>query len=173
MHLFCNHVCDVKNTNRRDSPLSFDNVDEQVTIQELEFRENTLYHAEGIPIKDNTSVTEKFSQFCLKLNKKHILPFMTFTSIVNDVVNLFNNFLSMPVITEIQEVWKKLKTKQGYADYCKSLGMVSATTIKVDDDCYQFVSVTENITTLFSNKNVFEQFYVNSFCSDLRVKEKI
>ena len=73
----------------------------------------------------------------------------------------------MPVVTEIQEVWKKLKTRPGYTDYCKSLGMVSPMTVTIDYDCYQFVSVTENISTLLSNKAVFEQIYENSFCSDL------
>ena len=40
-------------------------------------------------------------------------------------------------------------------------------TVTIDDDCYQFVSVTENISILLSNKAVFEQIYENSFCSDL------
>ena len=106
---------------------------------------------------------DRFRQFCVRIKEKHKLSHSTYNSIMTDFVQLLSSCESTEIVESVIPLWKTMSSPKNYADYCKTLGLVSPTTIRLGESSYQYISVVDTLCNYLSHMPIFELIYENSF----------
>ena len=164
---FANENIENGNEFSRPNTSIFENSEKNVTGSSLNFK----------------NFAEHMVLFCLKLKEKYVLSHESYTSIMNDLINLFskfhrdilNFFDPKPFMPNAQEylrdenyfstLWNKLQKKSFFEECCKSVGLISPIRITLDQHAdFQYIPILPTLTTYLSHEDVQKAVLQNSQC---------
>ena len=117
--------------------------------------------------------TDRFKKFCVRINEKHSMSHATYKSFMTELVQLLASCDTgcKEVLESIIPSWKGMISQKNYTECCKTLGLVSSTSIVIGESSFQYVSIIDTLSNYISHPEIFELIYENSFCGSVGLSD--